>query len=274
MTVQSVALPPDRFAARRLATPRSNAKMLRLQVLAELHRHLRAPDFAVAAIALPIAFYVMFGSPRATEPVPGGGTVGGYTAAVFAIYGILSIGLFGIGSTITEERGRGDFRLIRTTPLPAAVYLGSKLTFVVVASAAMVALMGVLASATGAGIDPSTWATTAVILVFGAVALAPLGFLLGFLVRPGSAMAVGLLILMPLSLTAGVFMTVDELPSAIHQLAQLTPTYHLSMLVLTVVRFARNTDPAVDAAWVVAWGIGGAAAALAAYRRFVGSQFA
>ena len=83
-----------------------------------------------------------------------------------------------------------------------------------------------------------------------------------------------LLILMPLSLTAGVFMDVHDLPAGIRQIAELTPTYHLSLLAQSMAGLPIGGQPLVDLAWVVGWGIGAGAAALLIYRRFVGTQFA
>ncbi len=167
----------------------------------------------MAAIALPLFFYRSSASRGPPEPVPGGGTVGGYLIVVFSIFGVLSVSLSGIGHTIADERARGDLRLARVTPMPAAVYLVAKLAFVLVASTAIMVLLGIEgasdrcpAAARDSGSPPRA------LLLVGSLVLAPIGFLVGFLVRPGSAGAVNLLILMPLSLTAGVFMDVRRSP--------------------------------------------------------------
>jgi ABC-2 type transport system permease protein len=259
---------PTRFAPRG-----GTSRTLALQAAAELRRHLRAPDFAFAAMALPLLFYFMFAAPRASEQVAGG-TIGGYCVAVFGIYGILSIALSGIGSTIVEERGRGDLRLIRVTPLPGSAYMGAKLLFVFLASVVVVMLLGVAGRLTGAGLSFDRFAMTAAVLVLGALALAPIGFITGFLVRPGSAIAVNLLILMPLSLVGGVFMGVDQLPSAVQQIAQVTPTYHLYQIVLTTAGFQTNAQLAIDFGWLVGWAAASGTTAALVYRRFVARQFA
>ena len=249
-------------------------RMFRLQAVAELRRHLRAPDFTIAAVGLPMFFYLIVGIARASEPVPGGGTVGGYLVVVFSIFGVLSMSLSGIGHTIVDERGRGDLRLLRVTPMPGPVYLGAKVLFVVLASATVIVLLGVEGFVTGARLPVATWLEIAGLLVAGSLALAPIGFLVGFLVRPGSAGAVNLLILMPLSLTAGVFMDVHDLPPAVRQVAELTPTYHLSMPAQSMTGLPIPVEPATDLAWIVGWGVGAALAAVLVYRRFVGRQFA
>jgi ABC-2 type transport system permease protein len=249
-------------------------RMFVRQAVAELRRHLRAPDFLAASVALPLFFYAIIGISRASEPVAGGGTVGGYLVVVFGIFGVLSVSLSGVGHAIASERGRGDLRLIRTTPLPAAVYLAAKLVFVIGATSAIFILLGIEGLLTGAHLDFSTWLATNALLLAGAIALAPLGFLVGFLVRPSAAGAVNLLILMPLSLTAGVFMDVHSLPDAVQQVAQLTPTYHLSMLAQSMTGLPIAVDPAMDLAWVAGWALASAAAAVFVYRRFVNRQFA
>jgi ABC-2 type transport system permease protein len=254
--------------------PRLRLRSFALQAAAELRRHLRAPDFATAAIALPLFFYLIVGISRAAEPVPGGGTVGGYLIVVFSIFGVLSVSLSGIGHVIADERARGDLRLVRVTPLPAVVYLAAKLLFVLVASTAIIVLLGIEGAVTGARLPFTTWLATAGLLLAGSLALAPIGFLVGFLVRPGSAGAVNLFILMPLSFTAGVFTSVYDLPAAVRRIAELTPTYHLSVLAQWMTGLPVSAQPIVDIAWVVGWGIASAVAALLIYRRFVGSQFA
>ncbi len=253
---------------------RATLRSFRLQAAAELRRHLRAPDFAMAAIALPLFFYTIVGISRAAEPVTGGGTVGGYLVVVFGIFGVLSVSLSGIGHTIADERARGDLRLMRVTPLPAAAYIAAKLVFVLLASIAIILLLGIEGAVTGARLPLDTWLATAGLLLAGSLALAPIGFLVGFLVRPNSAGAVNLLILMPLSLTAGVFMDVTALPSAVQRVAELTPTYHLSMLAQSMTGLPVGAQPIVDLAWIIGWGIASAVAALLVYRRFVGRQFA
>ncbi len=249
-------------------------RMFVRQAVSEVRRHLRAPDFLAASVALPLFFYAIVGISRASEAVPGGGTVGGYLVVVFGIFGVLSVSLSGVGHVIAGERGRGDLRLIRTTPLPAGVYLAAKLVFVIGASSAIMVLLGIEGIVTGAHLSVSTWLATNALLLGGAVALAPLGFLVGFLVRPSSASAVNLLILMPLALTAGVFMDVNSLPDTVRHVAQLTPTYHISMLAQTAAGLPIHGDPAVDLAWIAGWGLAGAAAAVLVYRRFVNRQFA
>lgn len=242
------------------------------QAIAELKSNLRAPDFAAGVLALPIVLYLVFGAPRGSEPMPGG-TVGAYLVVAFCIYGTLSVVLFGIGQAVADERGRGYVRLIRTTPLPTTAYLGAKLVLAAVLTVLSVVTVGIAGALTGAGLPLDRWAAMAGVLVLGGLAIAPIGFLVGFMVRPSAAGAVSLLLLFPLSLASGVFMTVESLPDAVRTISQYTPTYHLSELARDAAGYGVASDPLPHIGWIVAWSIAGTLATIVAYRRLVGRQF-
>jgi ABC-2 type transport system permease protein len=261
------------LTAPRTRTGSSRFGILVRQAIAELKGQLRAPDFAAGVIALPIVLYMVFGAPRAAEPMPGG-TVGAYLVVAFCIYGTLSVVLFGIGQAVADERGRGYVRLVRTTPLPTFAYLGAKLVLAAVLTALSVACVGIAGAVTGAGLPLDRWAATAGILAVGGLALAPLGFLIGFLARPSSAGAVSLLLLFPLSLASGVFMPVDQLPEIVRTISSCTPTYHLAELARSVAGFGVATAPLPHVAWIAGWSLVGSAITVLAYRRLVGRQFA
>jgi ABC-2 type transport system permease protein len=266
-----MTVPASATAARRAAGP-SHLGILVRQAAAELRSNLRAPDFAAGVLALPIVLYMVFGAPRVTEPMPGG-TVGAYLVVAFCIYGTLSAVLFGIGQAVADERGRGYVRLIRTTPLPATAYLGAKLVLAAALTVLSVITVGIAGVITGAGLPLDRWIAMAGVLVLGGLAIAPIGFLVGFIVRPSAAGAVSLLLLFPLSLASGVFMTVESLPDVVRTISQFTPTYHLSEFARGAAGFAATADPLPHVAWIAGWSLAGTIATIVAYRRLVGRQF-
>lgn len=250
--------------------------LLLRQLRAELRLNLRAPEFVVPVIALPLLLYVIFGAPRATEAIDGqatAGTVGLYTMVGFAIYGVLNVVLFAIGESIAGERGRGWLRLVRTTPLPSWAHLAAKLALAAVLSGVIVLLLGVVGTVTGVPVTLERWLAVTGVLVIGGLAIAPLGFLIGFAVPAGAASAVALLLLFPLSLASGVFLPVDELPGIVRDVSVLTPTFHLAELAREVAGFGR-VDLVVHAAWLAGWCLLGLVAVGLTYRRMVGRQFA
>jgi hypothetical protein len=92
MTATSVALPVRRPSPRSLG-------ILARQLRAELRLNVRAPEFVVPVLALPILLYVVFGAPRAADPMPAG-TVGAFMMVGFSIYGVLNVVLFAVGEAL------------------------------------------------------------------------------------------------------------------------------------------------------------------------------
>ncbi|HSW43914.1 MAG TPA: ABC transporter permease [Patescibacteria group bacterium] len=261
----------------RPSIPRSLG-ILGRQLRAELRLNVRAPEFVVPVLALPVLLYFIFGAPRAAEAIPAG-TVGGFTMVGFSIYGVLNVVLFAIGESIADERGRGYLRLIRTTPLPSWAYLTGKLALAAVLIAGVITLIGVAGTITGAGVALERWLGVTAVLVLGGLALAPIGFLIGFLARPHGAGALALLILFPLSLASGVFMPIEQLPGIVRDVSMATPTYHLAELARLAAGFSATGLPATGSGWehvavVAAWSIAGFFAVAVCYRRMVARQFA
>ena len=68
-------------------------------------------------------------------------------------------------------------------------------------------------------------------MLAGGVALAPLGFALGFLTRPRAASTIGNLVFLPLSFASGFFLPLSSLPEFMRDLAPYLPTYHYGRLI-------------------------------------------
>lgn len=247
--------------------------LLLRQLRAELRLNVRAPEFVVPVLALPLLLYLIFGATRASEVIPGG-TIGLFTMVGFSIYGVLNVVLFAIGEAIASERGRGWLRLVRTTPLPSWAYLSGKLALATVLSAVTVLLLGIAGTLTGVAVPLDRWLAVTAVLVLGGLAIAPLGFLIGFVAPPHGAGAIALLLLFPLSLASGVFMPVDELPSIVGDISVFTPTYHLAELARAAAGFDASADPLVHLAVIGAWCALGLGLVAFTYRRMVASQFA
>lgn len=270
-TVTPTTATPARAAA--IHRPARLPLLLR-QLGAELRTNVRSPEFVVPVLALPVVLYLIFGAPRATEAMPGG-TLGLYLMTGFGIYGVLNVVLFAIGQAIADERGRGWLRLVRTTPLPAWAYLVTKLALAAALSALVLVAIGLVGAITGVAIPLERWLATSVVLILGGLAIAPLGFLVGFVAPAHGASAIALLILFPLSLASGVFMRVEELPGIVRDISQATPTYHLAELARQASGFGAGAgDALVHVVVIAGWSLLGLALVSGTYRRMVASQFA
>jgi ABC-2 type transport system permease protein len=248
-------------------------RLLVRQSLAELLKLLRAPDFVAPVVFLPVILYTLFAGPQLSLVTEGGLAIGPILTASFTVYGVLGIVLFTFGEAVASERGMGWLRLVRATPLPGWAFLAAKL----VAGLALVAVFLVViipvATFLGGGMPLDGWLRLTGVVMLGALAMAPLGFLVGFLVRPAAAGAVALLVYLPLSYASGMWMPISELPEPVQVLAPFLPTYHLNALGHAAVGVP-TADVAVHVAWLVGTFVVGTIVASAAYRRVAGRQFA
>jgi ABC-2 type transport system permease protein len=202
------------------------------QARAEFVASLRAPDFVIGVVAIPVLLFLMFAPPNARAILPAGTRASTMMMPGFGAFGILSLVLFAFGVEIAQERGKGWLRLMRATPAPAWVYLGGKLAMsVLYAAVTLVVLFGVAAAFAQVRLSPQQWLQVAGVMLAGGVALAPLGFALGFLARPRAASTIGNLVFLPLSFASGFFLPLSSLPDFLRDLAPYLPTYHYGRLI-------------------------------------------
>jgi ABC-2 type transport system permease protein len=232
------------------------------QARAEFLSSLRAPDFVIGVVAIPVMMFLMFAPPNARWTLPEGTRVSTMMMPGFGAFGILSLVLFAFGVEIAQERGKGWLRLMRATPAPAWVYLGGKLAMsVLYAAVTLAALFAVGAAFAQVRLAPQQWLQVFAVLLAGGVALAPMGFALGFLARPRAASTIGNLVFLPLSFASGFFFPLSSLPAFLRDLAPYLPTYHYGRLIWSAVAPAADIaaytglEP-VGTAGSVAWLVG------------------
>ena len=248
-------------------------RMLAIQTRAELVKLLRAPDFVAPVVLLPVLLFVLFGAASLDETIDHGRRIGPLIAASFASFGVLGVVVFTFGEAIGAERGQGWLRLMRATPLPGPIFLGAKLAAGLVLALLFFAVLIPVATLAGAGVDAAGWLRVASVAILGGAALAPLGFVVGFVVRPNAVAAVTLLLYLPLSYASGMWTPYELLPEVVQRVAPFLPTYHVASLTHHVIGFGRD-DALVHMLALVAALVAGSAAAAAAYRRAAGRQFA
>lgn len=182
-----------------------------------------------------------------------------YLVAGLIGYAVANTALAGLAITLVIRRELGILKRLRSTPLPAPVYLGatllSNLLVVALQSLAVVALGVFLFGAAG----PAGWSSLVLALALGAAAFAGLGLAAAALVRSSEAVAAVVnVIVLPMSFLSGSFGSADELPRALELLAALLPLEYL--LELALAAYA-DGEPATErlgaVAVLAAWGAGG-----------------
>ncbi|HEU4920897.1 MAG TPA: ABC transporter permease, partial [Candidatus Limnocylindrales bacterium] len=163
-------------------------------------------------------------------------------------------------------------RLIRATPLPGWAFVAAKLVAGVALVAILLSVMIPAATMLGVRMDAASWARLAIVVAVGGLALAPIGFIVGLLVRPSAAGAVALLVYLPLSFSSGMWTPISELPDLVQSIAPFLPTYHLNQLGHAAIGVPVG-DVAGHALAVAATFLVGAGLATVAYRRVAARQF-
>lgn len=204
--------------------------MIAAQAKAEFLRLIRVPAFSVPSIVFPIMFFALFGLPFAKESIDGI-SAGRYVLASFGVYAVVSVALFAFGITVAIERGQKVTVLMRATPLTPWAYLAGKiiatLAFATVAVAALFVFGALTAGIRMPAVD---WISLVARLLIGVFPFITLGFAVGYLAGPNSAVAILQLINLPMSFASGLFVPLQNLPAIVRSLAPYMPAYHLGQI--------------------------------------------
>ncbi|TMC37861.1 MAG: ABC transporter permease [Chloroflexi bacterium] len=249
--------------------------MLVKQTYAEFLKLLRVPAFSVTSIVLPSMFYAFIGLGQAQEPLYRGASVtfGQYFLASMALYGVANVMVLGFGISLANERGQKQDLLMKSTPLPAAVYFTAKaLSALAIALISIVAL-SVFASIAGhVQLTGGQWLTLMVRAMVCSIPFIGLGFALGYLAGPNSAPAVTNLIYLPTAFASGLFFPLSLLPHFLQQIAPYLPLYRAAHLVWNSVGVPED-DITADWLYMGAYTVAFFLLALWAYRRDQGKKF-
>ena len=248
--------------------------MLARQTSAEFLKLWRIPAFTLTSLFLPVMFYAFIGIGQSSQMISPGVTFGAYFLASMAVYSVANVMIFSFGISVATERGMKMDLLMRATPMPAWVYLLSK-CIVALAFAAMtlVVLFPFAYLAGGVRLDAAVWATLAYRVLLGSVPFIALGFAIGYLSGPNSAVAVINLIYLPTAFASGLFFPKQLLPSFIQSISPYLPLHFFGQLGWDAI--GAKTDESVTTDWLylVGYGVVFFAIALWAYRREESRKF-
>ena len=232
----------------------------------ELRLYSRSRELAFFTFLLPMVLFLLLGFAYGDEELEGvegsdylmTGTLG---------YGVVATAFAGLAIVLVLRREEGILKRLRSTPLPAPVYLTAVLTATMVAflvQAACIVAVGMVAF--GASF-PDHVASLVLSLVLGAGVFAALGVgLTGFIRRAEGASAVVNAIYFPMLFISGSFFERETFPEFLQTLANLLPlTYFINLVFGVVYEGDQIWDRPGDVAVLAAWGLAGA---LLAVRRF------
>ncbi len=174
--------------------------------------------------AFPVGFLMLFGFVMAR----GDARVTAFLMPGLLTTTLLSGALFGVALPLVQQRETGLLRRLRVTPVPsAAVAVAHSVTALLTGFLSIVVLM-LLARAIFKMQMAGSWLALAGVFACGAVALVPLGLLVGSTARDiRTAPAIANLLFFPLMFLSGASFPFAVLPDGVKQFARFLPTTYL-----------------------------------------------
>jgi ABC-2 type transport system permease protein len=248
--------------------------MVLLQTWAEFLKLWRVPAFTLTSLFLPVMFYAFIGVGQSSQRIFPNVTFGAYFLASMAVYSVANVMIFSFGISVATERGMKMDLLMRATPMPPLVYLLSKcITALVFAALTLVVLFPFAYIAGGVRLDPSVWATLASRVLLGSIPFIALGFAIGYLSGPNSAVAVINLIYLPTAFASGLFFPKQLLPHFIQTIAPYLPLHFFGQLGWDAIGAPTDGTVTTDWLYLAAYGVFFFVVASWAYRREEGRKF-
>jgi ABC-2 type transport system permease protein len=226
----------------------------------------RSREAAIFIFLFPPLLFVLLAS------VFGDGFRDGIPAATYLVagliaYAVVNTALGGLAIQLVIRREFGILKRLRSTPLPASLYLAvallSNLIVVVLQSTVVVGLGVWLFDAK----LPENGFAFGVALTLGAVSFAGLGLAITAVTKSGEAIAAVVnVIILPMAFLSGSFGPANDLPRFLELLRNVLPLHYLLELVLAAYAGGEPVwEHPTAIAVLVAWGAGGY---LVAWRRF------
>jgi ABC-2 type transport system permease protein len=233
----------------------------------QLRLYSRSRELAFFTFLLPMVLYLLLGFAYGDQDIQGvkgsdylmTGTLG---------YGVIATAFAGLAIVIVLRREEGILKRLRSTPLPAPVYLSAVLSTTMLAyllQAVCIVAVGMLAF--GASF-PSHLLSLVLSLLLGAGAFAALGIgLTGLVKRSEGASAVVNAIYLPMLFLSGSFFESTNFPQALQAVADVLPLTFFIKLVFNVVwKGDQIWDRPGDVAALLAWGLLGVVVAVRRFR--------
>ena len=218
----------------------------------------RSREAAIFVFLFPPLLFVLLAS------VFGDGTVDGeptstYLVAGLIAYAVANTALGGLAILLVVRREYGILKRLRSTPLPAWLYLLS----VLLSNLFVVVLQSLVVVGLGLGLFdanlPENWLSLLAALALGAAAFAGLGLAIAALVHSAEAIAAVVnVIVLPMAFVSGSFGPADELPEFLELLQRVLPLgYVIDLVYGAYVDGEPVWENPTAIAVVAAWGAAG-----------------
>jgi ABC-2 type transport system permease protein len=240
----------------------------------ELLKIFRNPPSVVFGIGFPTFFFLIFGNATPAE-------YASTTLAQYAAYGAFVVAFQTFSISVANERSLGWNKLLRTTSMSPALYLGSKFLVIILTGViSMLVLFVVAVISRNVHMDLVVWAQLLGLMMVGMIPLGLLGLFLGLIGSANLTTALSTTLMLLLSFASGLLIPLPFLPDLVRKIAPYLPTYHLGQLALISVGspynpYGRDNQPLwVHLLILLAYGVVFAVLAGWAYIRDENKNFA
>ena len=200
-------------------------------LLVETRRLFRSPRFLVLVVAFPAVMFLLQATVFTDKSAPDHVAV----SAVLMV-NMMTFGTFAAATTngarLAIERAGGWQRQLRLTPLSGMGYLGGKtLSGMLAGLPALILVAAIAALSQGVHLDPADWLRVFLGIFLGTVPLVLLGLLLGQFGTPESMQPISMIVTLGMGFLGGLWIPLEGMPSWMHDVAQIMPTYWVLGLV-------------------------------------------
>ncbi len=195
----------------------------------EMLKIFRDPASVITTVSFPAIIFLIVGFKLSAS-------LASTILASEAAYGAFLVSITSFSISLATERSLGWNKLLRTTSMSSALYLGCKLLVILVTGAISILLLFAVAGFSGrVHLELAVWAQLLGMMVLGIIPLGLLGLFLGFLGSVGLTVALSVSLLVVMSFASGVFVPLQFLPDVLQKIAPFLPTTHLVQLGWSIV---------------------------------------
>lgn len=201
-----------------------------LEAHAEILKAIRAPEFIIPTLGMPVAFYTLFGI-----LISGDQSNTAYMLATYGVFAVMGPAIFGFGVSVANERERGWLAIKRAAPSRGASYIGAKVCSTLLFSSLSISTIYVVAGFVAeVSLPTATWASMLGVHILATFPFILVGLTIGFLCNANAAVAISNVFFLAFSALGGLWIPVMMFPQSLQSFAQFLPTYHLSEIALAV----------------------------------------
>jgi ABC-2 type transport system permease protein len=197
-----------------------NPTYLRLEIV----RLIRNRRILIFSMIMPAVLLLIFGGLYKEDALNGVGA-GAYLMVSFGLFGSMTAAI-GSGGSIAVERGIGWNRQLRLTPLRPIAYVTTKVVLSLIMALPPILLTYLIGVLTlGVRLPATTWVLITLGSWLGALPMAALGLIVGYVAKPDSVQQISGLLYMLLAAFGGIWVPVEQMPNLMHKIAEWTPAY-------------------------------------------------